>query len=152
MQLVSQILILWIVIYPVDSAIQRLNNRGLINIGETNPVDIEIYMYMYPVYSAPFWATKARYICPRLTNTEGRRERQYTYLWNQFVYIVFSGSVSTNFDRDCSLRLQSCTYCYNESSVPYIVKKRSASASLVYSDVLYIKIKKTQIWSLDKTI
>ena len=29
MQLVSQILIRWIVIYPVDSAIQRLNNRGL---------------------------------------------------------------------------------------------------------------------------
>ena len=27
-QLVSQILIHWIVIYPVDSAIQRLNNRG----------------------------------------------------------------------------------------------------------------------------
>ena len=29
-QLVSLILIRWIVIYPVDSAIQRLNNRGLI--------------------------------------------------------------------------------------------------------------------------
>ena len=29
MQLVSLILIRWIVIYPVDSAIQRLNNRGL---------------------------------------------------------------------------------------------------------------------------
>ena len=29
-QLVSQILIRWIVIYPVDSAIQRLNNRGLV--------------------------------------------------------------------------------------------------------------------------
>ena len=28
-QLVSVILIRWIVIYPVDSAIQRLNNRGL---------------------------------------------------------------------------------------------------------------------------
>ena len=28
MQLVSPILIRWIVIYPVDSAIQRLNNRG----------------------------------------------------------------------------------------------------------------------------
>ena len=28
-QLVSIILIRWIVIYPVDSAIQRLNNRGL---------------------------------------------------------------------------------------------------------------------------
>ena len=28
MQLVSLILICWIVIYPVDSAIQRLNNRG----------------------------------------------------------------------------------------------------------------------------
>ena len=28
-QLVSPILIHWIVIYPVDSAIQRLNNRGL---------------------------------------------------------------------------------------------------------------------------
>ena len=27
-QLVSLILIHWIVIYPVDSAIQRLNNRG----------------------------------------------------------------------------------------------------------------------------
>ena len=27
-QLVSLILILWMVIYPVDSAIQRLNNRG----------------------------------------------------------------------------------------------------------------------------
>ena len=31
MQLVSLILIRWIVIYPVDSAIQRLNNRGLVN-------------------------------------------------------------------------------------------------------------------------
>ena len=30
-QLVSLILIRWIVIYPVDSAIQRLNNRGLLN-------------------------------------------------------------------------------------------------------------------------
>ena len=30
MQLVSLILIRWIVIYPVDSAIQRLNNRGQI--------------------------------------------------------------------------------------------------------------------------
>ena len=29
-QLVSLILIRWIVIYPMDSAIQRLNNRGLI--------------------------------------------------------------------------------------------------------------------------
>ena len=29
-QLVSLILIRWIVIYPVDSTIQRLNNRGLI--------------------------------------------------------------------------------------------------------------------------
>ena len=28
-QLVSLILIRWIVIYPVNSAIQRLNNRGL---------------------------------------------------------------------------------------------------------------------------
>ena len=28
-RLVSQILIRWIVIYPVDRAIQRLNNRGL---------------------------------------------------------------------------------------------------------------------------
>ena len=28
MQLVSLVLIGWIVIYPVDSAIQRLNNRG----------------------------------------------------------------------------------------------------------------------------
>ena len=28
MQLVSLILIHWIVIYPLDSAIQRLNNRG----------------------------------------------------------------------------------------------------------------------------
>ena len=28
-KLVSQILIRWIVIYPVDSAIRRLNNRGL---------------------------------------------------------------------------------------------------------------------------
>ena len=28
-KLVSPILIRWIVIYPVDSAIQRLNNRGL---------------------------------------------------------------------------------------------------------------------------
>ena len=30
MQLVSLILIHWIVIYPLDSAIQRLNNRGLV--------------------------------------------------------------------------------------------------------------------------
>ena len=30
MQLVSLILIRWIVIYPVDSTIQRLNNRGLV--------------------------------------------------------------------------------------------------------------------------
>ena len=29
MQLVSPTLILWIVIYPVDSAIRRLNNRGM---------------------------------------------------------------------------------------------------------------------------
>ena len=28
--LISGILIRWIVIYPVDSAIQRLNNRGLV--------------------------------------------------------------------------------------------------------------------------
>ena len=28
-KLVSQILIRWILIYPVDSAIRRLNNRGL---------------------------------------------------------------------------------------------------------------------------
>ena len=28
-QLVSQLLIHWIVVYPVDSAIQRVNNRGL---------------------------------------------------------------------------------------------------------------------------
>ena len=41
-------------IYRVDSAIQRLNNRGQINIGETNPVDIEMSMYMYPVYSAHY--------------------------------------------------------------------------------------------------
>ena len=41
-------------IYRVDSAIQRLNNRGQINIGETNPVDIEMSMYMYPVYSARY--------------------------------------------------------------------------------------------------
>ena len=29
--LISGILIRWIVIYPVDSAIQRLNNRGLMD-------------------------------------------------------------------------------------------------------------------------
>ena len=29
MQLISLILIRWIVIYPVDSAVQRLNNQGL---------------------------------------------------------------------------------------------------------------------------
>ena len=29
--LISVILILWIVIYPVDSAIQRLNNQGQMN-------------------------------------------------------------------------------------------------------------------------
>ena len=38
----------------MDSAIQRLNNQGQINIGETNPVDIEMSMYMYPVYSAHY--------------------------------------------------------------------------------------------------
>ena len=31
MQLVALILIRWIVIYPVDSAIQRLNNRRLVS-------------------------------------------------------------------------------------------------------------------------
>ena len=31
LQLVSLILIRWIVIYPVDSAIQRLNNPGLVD-------------------------------------------------------------------------------------------------------------------------
>ena len=31
MQLVSLILIRWIVIYPLDSAIQRLSNRGLMS-------------------------------------------------------------------------------------------------------------------------
>ena len=36
MQLVSLILIRWIVIYPVDSTIQRLNNRGLV---QTKPMD-----------------------------------------------------------------------------------------------------------------
>ena len=30
LQLVSSIVIRWIAIYPVDSAIQRLNNRGLV--------------------------------------------------------------------------------------------------------------------------
>ena len=32
MQLVSPVLIRWIVIYPVDSAIQRLNKQGQINL------------------------------------------------------------------------------------------------------------------------
>ena len=30
LQLVSSILIRWIVIYPLDCALQRLNNRGLV--------------------------------------------------------------------------------------------------------------------------
>ena len=34
-KLVSQILIRWIVIYPVDSAIQRLTNRGLAPVVQT---------------------------------------------------------------------------------------------------------------------
>ena len=35
-QLVSLILIRWIVIYPVDSAIQRLNNWGLVYLNESH--------------------------------------------------------------------------------------------------------------------
>ena len=51
-QLVSLGLIPWIVIYPVDSAIQRLNNRGQINIRETNCVIqwIEIYLVNSVIY------------------------------------------------------------------------------------------------------
>ena len=37
-QLVSLILIRWIVIYPVGSAIQLLNNRGLANIGDQETI------------------------------------------------------------------------------------------------------------------
>ena len=46
-QLVSLILIRWIVIYPVDSAIQRLNNRGLIitdtSYKKRNKIDSKIH-------------------------------------------------------------------------------------------------------------
>ena len=38
----------------------------------------------------------------RETNIEGRGGEQYVYSWNDQVYVVFSGSVSTNYDRDCS--------------------------------------------------
>ena len=37
-QLVSLVLIRWIVIYPVGSAIQLLNNRGLANIGDQETI------------------------------------------------------------------------------------------------------------------
>ena len=37
-QLVSLILIRWIVIYPVGSAIQLLNNRALANIGDQETI------------------------------------------------------------------------------------------------------------------
>ena len=37
-QLVSLKLIRWIVIYPVGSAIQLLNNRGLANVGDQETI------------------------------------------------------------------------------------------------------------------
>ena len=46
MQLVSVILIRWIVIYPVDSAIQCLNNRDLISVRETNCAVQWIELYL----------------------------------------------------------------------------------------------------------
>ena len=48
-QLVSLILVHWIVIYSVDSAIQRLNNRGQMNIRETNCTIL--WIEIYPVNS-----------------------------------------------------------------------------------------------------
>ena len=43
-QLVSQILIRWIVIYPVDSGIQRLNNWGLESMSGTQAVYLEMLL------------------------------------------------------------------------------------------------------------
>ena len=56
-QSVFLILIRWLVIYPMDSAIQRLNNRGLINL---DPLDRAIgfslifihFVVIYPMDSA----------------------------------------------------------------------------------------------------
>ena len=47
-QLVSLILTHWIVIYPVDSAIQLLNNWGLVDIGFPNILDIR-WIVIYQV-------------------------------------------------------------------------------------------------------
>ena len=49
MQLVSLILIHWIVIYPVDSPIQRLNNWGQISIRENDCTIHWIEIYLAPV-------------------------------------------------------------------------------------------------------
>ena len=49
MQLVSPVLIRWILIYPVDSAIERLNKQGQINLC---PVDNAIsFSITYPLDS-----------------------------------------------------------------------------------------------------
>ena len=48
MQLFFVLLVRWIVIYPVDSAIQRLNNRGLPEVARNSKVSIGIQGPLIP--------------------------------------------------------------------------------------------------------
>ena len=53
--MVSQVLIRWIVIYPVDSGIQRLNNQGQNNWGQNANVHLYCQQFVGIIYFMSFW-------------------------------------------------------------------------------------------------
>ena len=80
-QLVFLILIRWIVIYPVDSAIQRLNNRDqLLEKSLTSVQQNRSQQAMLKIWPTLIWLSKPCLLLAVYVNTTYRADKKNSYL------------------------------------------------------------------------